>query len=76
VKNGWLPPATGGRRIHTLGVGLGRRDCVMAVLSDENPSMDYGVTTVGRVASAINRNAFWTRRTPELSRWSAAGLEA
>lgn len=58
VKNGWLPRAGRGWCVHTTGVGLGRRSYLMAVLSDGNPSMSYGVTTVSRVAGAINRNAF------------------
>lgn len=58
VKNGWLPLATRGWRVHTTGVGLGSRSYLMAVLSDGNPSMSYGVTTVSRAAQAINHNAF------------------
>ena len=58
VKNGWLPLPSGGWRVNTTGVGVGRRSYLMAVLSDGNPSMSYGVSTVNRVATAINHNAF------------------
>jgi len=58
VKNGWLPLSSGGWRVNTTGVGLGRRSYLIAVLSDGNPSMGYGVSTVSRVAKAINHNAF------------------
>ena len=57
VKNGWLPLASGGWHVNTTGIGLGRRSYVMAILSDGNPSMGYGVTTVSNVARAINHNA-------------------
>ena len=58
VKNGWLPLAPGGWHVNTTGVGLGRRSYVMAILSDGNPSMGFGVTTVSNVARAINHNVF------------------
>jgi beta-lactamase class A len=58
VKNGWLPLASGGWHVNTTGVGLGRRGYLMAVLTDGNPSMGYGVATVSSVARAINHNAF------------------
>ena len=58
VKNGWLPLAAGGWRVNTTGVGFGRRSYLLAVLSDGNPSMAYGVRTVSRVATAVNHNAF------------------
>lgn len=58
VKNGWLPLSSGGWRVNTTGVGLGRRSYLVVVLSDGNPSMDYGVATVSSVARAINREAF------------------
>lgn len=58
VKNGWLPLASGGWHVNTTGVGLGRHCYLIAVLSDGNPSMGYGVSTVSRVAKAINHNAF------------------
>lgn len=57
VKNGWLPLSTGGWRVNTTGVGLGQHSYLMAILSDGNPSMGYGVATVNKVASAINHNA-------------------
>ncbi len=56
-KNGWLPRATRGWRVHSLGVLTGAgRDYRMVVLTDDNPAMDYGVDTVQRVALAVNRD--------------------
>jgi hypothetical protein len=56
VKNGWLPRSFLGWRINTLGAATGRHTYVLAILSDGNPSMGYGVTTVSRIAAAINRD--------------------
>jgi beta-lactamase class A len=58
VKNGWLPLSEGGWRVNTTGVGIGRRSYLIAVLSDGNPTMGYGVATVNSVASVINRNIY------------------
>ncbi|QMU73769.1 serine hydrolase [Streptacidiphilus sp. P02-A3a] len=56
-KNGWLPRATRGWRVHSLGIFTGAgRDYRMAVLTDDNPTMDYGVDTIQRVALAVNRD--------------------
>lgn len=56
VKNGWLPLRSGGWHVNSIGcVSGGHRQHCMAVLSDGNPSMGYGVRTVAAVASAINR---------------------
>lgn len=57
VKNGWLPRATHGWRVHSLGVFTGSgRDYRMAVLTEDNPTMDYGVTTIERIAAAVHRD--------------------
>lgn len=57
VKNGWLPRATHGWRIHSLGTFAGSgHDYMMAVLSQDNGSMSYGVTTVERVARVVHRD--------------------
>ncbi|MGY0023259.1 serine hydrolase [Streptomyces sp. YJ-C3] len=57
LKNGWLPRATHGWRIHSIGAFTGGgRTYRIAVLSHDNPSMAYGVRTVERVAQAVHRN--------------------
>src|SRR5215468_1531 len=57
VKNGWLPRATHGWRIHSIGAfqGVGR-NYMIAVLSYNNPTMSYGVTTIQRVAEVVHRD--------------------
>ena len=61
-KNGWLPRATRGWRVHSLGILTGAgRNYRMAVLTDDNPTMDYGVDTVQRVALAVNRDVGGSR---------------
>ncbi|MFJ9036412.1 serine hydrolase [Streptomyces sp. NPDC102406] len=56
LKNGWLPRATHGWRVHSIGVFTGGgRAYRIAVLSHDNPSMAYGVRTVERVARAVHR---------------------
>ena len=57
VKNGWLPRDTGGWRINSIGAFTGHgRDYMIVVLSDNNPTMDYGVTTVEAVAKVVHRD--------------------
>jgi Beta-lactamase enzyme family len=61
-KNGWLPRASRGWRVHSLGILTGPgRDYRMAVLTDDNRSMGYGVETVQRVALAVNRDVGGSR---------------
>ncbi|QMU76270.1 serine hydrolase [Streptacidiphilus sp. PB12-B1b] len=56
-KNGWLPRASRGWRVHSLGVFTGSgRDYRMVVLTDSNPTMEYGVQTIQRVALAVHRD--------------------
>jgi len=56
VKNGWLP-LSDGWHINSIGAFIGHgRDYMMVVLSDGNPTMDYGVTTVEAVAEAVHRD--------------------
>jgi beta-lactamase class A len=55
LKNGWLPLATAGWRINSIGCVSGRRaSYCAAVLTDDNPTMAYGITTIDRVAEVIN----------------------
>jgi hypothetical protein len=55
VKNGWLPLATHGWRINSIGSFSGHgQNYMIVVLSDDNPTMDYGVDTVQDIAEVIN----------------------
>jgi hypothetical protein len=57
VKNGWLPRATRGWRINSIGAFSGHgRDYMIVVLSDNNPTMTYGVDTIQRVAWVTHRD--------------------
>ncbi len=56
VKNGWLPQPTNGWRINSIGSFSGHgRDYMIVVLSQDNPTMTYGVNTVQAIAEVINR---------------------
>jgi len=56
VKNGWLPQPTHGWRINSIGSFSGHgRDYMIVVLSQDNPTMTYGVNTVQAIAEVINR---------------------
>jgi beta-lactamase class A len=57
VKNGWLPRATHGWRIHSIGCFTGHGGGYsIVVLTQDNPSMTYGITTVQAIARVINRD--------------------
>lgn len=57
VKNGWLPEEIGGWHINSIGSFSGHgRDYMIAVLTDGNPTMDYGVATVEAVARVVHRD--------------------
>jgi hypothetical protein len=57
VKNGWLPLAPFGWRINSIGGFTGHgKDYSIVVLTQDNPTMSYGVTTVERIAEAVNRD--------------------
>jgi beta-lactamase class A len=57
VKNGWLPEEIGGWHINSIGAFTGHgRDYMMAVLTDNNPSFDYGVSTIEAVAEVVHRD--------------------
>lgn len=62
LKNGWLPRATHGWRVHSIGIALGNGtgttatlDYRLALLSHDNPTMRYGVRTLEGVALAVHR---------------------
>ncbi|MDF3297618.1 serine hydrolase [Streptomyces tropicalis] len=57
VKNGWLQRATHGWRVHSLGTFQGAgHDYMITVLTQDDATMDYGVTTIQNVARAIHRD--------------------
>ena len=57
VKNGWLPRATDGWRVHSVGTFTGSgHDYGMTVLSSGNLTMDYGVATIEGAARVIHRD--------------------
>jgi beta-lactamase class A len=55
-KNGWLPRATKGWRINSIGYVTGRgHRYVIAILSDTNPSMGTGISRIQKVTKTIHR---------------------
>jgi hypothetical protein len=74
VKNGWLPLATHGWRIHSIGCFTGQhRGYLIVALTEDNPTMAYGIATIQRVAEVIHRQlnpaatAFGTASGPDPS---------
>ncbi|OIJ98653.1 hypothetical protein BIV25_11425 [Streptomyces sp. MUSC 14] len=64
VKNGWLQRATHGWRVHSLGTFNGAgHDYMMSVLTQDNATMDYGVTTIQNVARAVHKDLVPTSST-------------
>ncbi|GAA3055486.1 hypothetical protein GCM10017562_20180 [Streptomyces roseofulvus] len=61
LKNGWLPRATHGWRVHSVGIvrgtgsAAGAADYRMALLSHDNAVMSHGVRTLERVSAAVHR---------------------
>ncbi len=57
VKNGWLPLATHGWRVHSIGGFTGRGGGYsIVVLTQDNPTMTYGIRTIEAIAEVINRD--------------------
>ena len=57
VKNGWLPRATHGWRIHSIGCFTGHGGSYsIIVLTQDNPTMAYGIATIEAIARAINHD--------------------
>ncbi|MEV0443464.1 serine hydrolase [Streptomyces spectabilis] len=66
VKNGWLPRATHGWRVHSVGAFKGRgHDYTISVLTHGNGSMNYGVDTIQRVAKAIHKDLTPLTQAPQ-----------
>jgi beta-lactamase class A len=56
VKNGWLPDDTGWH-INSTGAFTGNgRNYMMVVLTDDNPTEDYGIDTIQAVARLVHRD--------------------
>ena len=63
VKNGWLPRATHGWRINSIGgFTWPNRWYSIVVLSMDNPTMSYGIATVESIARVIHRDLNPTAR--------------
>lgn len=57
VKNGWLPLPAHGWRVHSIGCFTGRHGSYsIVVLTQNNPSMAYGIHTIGAIATVIHRD--------------------
>ncbi|WP_223185831.1 serine hydrolase [Streptomyces sp. CBMA152] len=55
LKNGWLSRATHGWRVHSIGAFTGNgHDYAMAVLTEDNSTMNQGVDTIQAVARAVH----------------------
>ncbi|MEU5091526.1 serine hydrolase [Streptomyces sp. NPDC021356] len=72
VKNGWLERATHGWRVHSVGTfNGGGHDYTITVLTQDNSTMDYGVTTIQNIARAVHKDiaptARWVKRAEPTS---------
>ncbi|MFJ7905317.1 serine hydrolase [Streptomyces sp. NPDC096198] len=57
VKNGWLQRATHGWRVHSLSIFNGSGyDYMVSVLSQDNSTMSYGVSTIQGIAEVIHKD--------------------
>ncbi|WP_116026594.1 serine hydrolase [Thermomonospora umbrina] len=57
LKNGWLPRHGRYWRVHSIGAFRGGdRDYTIVVLTQDTPSMSYGIRTIERVARAVHRH--------------------
>ncbi|MGW4030506.1 serine hydrolase [Streptomyces sp. NPDC004838] len=57
VKNGWLPRATHGWRVHSIGAFTGNgHGRTIVVLTEDNVTMASGVETIEAVSRAIHRH--------------------
>ncbi|MFB7307902.1 serine hydrolase [Streptomyces sp. NPDC056192] len=57
VKNGWLPRATHGWRVHSIGAFTGKgHDYGITVLTQDNKTMNDGINTIQAVSRAIHKD--------------------
>ena len=57
MKNGWLPDDDTGWDINSIGAFTGKdKDYLIAVLTDHNPSEQYGIDTIEGVARLVHRD--------------------
>ncbi|MER7044732.1 serine hydrolase [Streptomyces jumonjinensis] len=57
LKNGWLPRAAHGWRVHSIGAFAGDgRDYTISVLTQDNAAMSEGVKTIEAVSRAVHRH--------------------
>jgi len=57
VKNGWLPLPPHGWRVHSIGCFTGHHGGYsIIVLTQNNPSMAYGIRTIEAIATVIHRD--------------------
>ncbi|MFF4830627.1 serine hydrolase [Streptomyces sp. NPDC001315] len=57
VKNGWLQRSTHGWRVHSVGTFKGGgHDYTITVLTHDNSTMSYGITTIQGVAKVIHKD--------------------
>jgi hypothetical protein len=57
VKNGWLPLSPYGWIINSIGCFTGRGPGYsIVVLTQDNPTMAYGIATIEAIAQVINRD--------------------
>ncbi|MER6606436.1 serine hydrolase [Streptomyces sp. NPDC000927] len=57
LKNGWLPRATHGWRVHSVGAFTGKgHDYAITVLTHDNKTMNDGINTIQAVARAVHKD--------------------
>lgn len=57
VKNGWLPRSTHQWRVHSIGSFNGRgNDYMMAILTQDDSTMQAGIDSIERVARVVHRD--------------------
>ncbi|WP_274558816.1 serine hydrolase [Streptomyces spiramyceticus] len=67
VKNGWLPRATYGWRVHSIGAFTGGgHNYAITILTQDNETMDDGVNTIQAVSRAVHKALNPTARASTL----------